>query len=202
MSRVLRVTESATAGESRSGEIAGATSISGMSRAIWSAVAVAGGGMADVGGASAARWTGLQTPVTLLSVSCVTICTTEARKSVSWVLPHLKILNSLGLWAQHYCQGPGVIGTTLLFSYFCLLYVLQANPPIPAPCRFPFICIDMWNSLASWYVGQRYLCWVMDVLQVVDWKGETKGASHVSMMLTSLNVLRVNIRYFAFWLDR
>ena len=83
MSRVLRVTESATAGESRSGEIAGATGISGMSRTIWSAVAVAGGGMAGVGDASAARWTGLQTPVTLLSVSCVTICTTEARKSVS-----------------------------------------------------------------------------------------------------------------------
>lgn len=81
--RVFRVTESATAGESRSGEVAGATSISGVSRAIWFAVAVAGGGMGGVGSASAARGTGLQTPVTLLSVSYATICTTEARKSVS-----------------------------------------------------------------------------------------------------------------------
>ena len=80
-SRVLRVTESATAGERRRGEVAGATSISAMSRAIWFAVVVAG--MGGVEGASAARWTGLQTAVILLSVSCANIRTTEARKSVS-----------------------------------------------------------------------------------------------------------------------
>lgn len=30
----------------------------------------------------------------------------------------------------------------------------------------------------------RNPCWVMDVLVVVDWRGETKRASHAAMMLT------------------
>lgn len=30
----------------------------------------------------------------------------------------------------------------------------------------------------------RNPCWVMDVLVVVDWRGETKRASHTAMMLT------------------
>ena len=38
------------------------------------------------------------------------------------------------------------------------------------------ICTDMWNSLASWGVGQRQFCWVMDVLLVLDGRGVAKGA--------------------------
>lgn len=148
MSRVLRVTESATAGERRSWEVAGATSISAMSRAVWFAVVVVG--MGGVEGASAARWTGLQTAVTLLSVSCETIRTTKARKSVSWVLPHLKILNSLLLWAQHYCQGPRVTGTT--FATLLLPSLCIAGQPLP-PSPRPAFHLDVQIRGILWHPG-------------------------------------------------
>ena len=35
--------------------------------------------------------------------------------------------------------------------------------PVPPICR----CLDVWDSLASWGVGQKHLCWVTDVLPVV-----------------------------------
>lgn len=40
-----------------------------------------------------------------------------------------------------------------------------SNPPT-------FGYTSVWDSLASWYVGQRKPCWVMDVLLVVDWGRE------------------------------
>ena len=65
------------------------------------------------------------------------------------------------------------------------------SPTLPLLLVLPFlyvpvqtlICTDEWNSLASWGVGQRQLCWVMDVLLVLDRRGATK--SHSAMMLTS-----------------
>ena len=54
-------------------------------------------------------------------------------------------------------------------------------PPSSASsvCSSPltFRCTLLRNSLASCCVGKRHLCWVMDLLLVVDWKGETKGVS-------------------------
>lgn len=53
--------------------------------------------------------------------------------------------------------------------------------PIPPICR----CTDVWDSLASWGIGQKHLCWVTVVLPVIGWIGETKGASHAATMLMS-----------------
>ena len=41
-----------------------------------------------------------------------------------------------------------------------------------------FRCTDMWNAPAPWCVGQRHLCWVLDVLLVVAWRGETESLWH------------------------
>lgn len=64
----------------------------------------------------------------------------------------------------------------LLFHQFCFLC-----------CSSPFTLrwTDVWNSLASWHVGQRKLCCVMDVLLVVHWTRETNRASYATMILTS-----------------
>ena len=35
-------------------------------------------------------------------------------------------------------------------------------------------CTDVWNSLAAMSVAEKQLCWVMDILLVVDWRRKTK----------------------------
>lgn len=56
---------------------------------------------------------------------------------------------------------------------------LCSNPPL-------FRWTYLWVSLASWCVGTpwlRSLCWLTDIILVVDWIGETKGVSLAAMML-------------------
>lgn len=73
--------------------------------------------------------------------------------------------------------GDRIIGSASTVPSFCLLW----SPPT-------FRCIDIQISLLSWCTGQGNLCWVIDVLLVVDWKSEGKEASHTTMMLTSLSL--------------
>ena len=74
-------------------------------------------------------------------------------------------------------RGPGLQALIPLFprsiSSKC------SNPPA-------FRCTDVWSPLANCCGGQWHLCWVVDVLLVVDWRGETKVVFHSVMFLTSL----------------
>ena len=59
---------------------------------------------------------------------------------------------------------------------------LQANSTVPHT-HLLYVSSPSTYSLASWCVGQRYLCWVMYVLLAIDWKRETKRASSSAIML-------------------
>ena len=77
----------------------------------------------------------------------------------SFVLPPLFLLGSLELWAQPLWQG----------NWACR-YCLHCPPGSDSSmCSSPhnFRCTDMENTLPSWCVGQKHLCWVVDVLLVV-----------------------------------
>lgn len=94
------------------------------------------------------------------------------------VLPPLLLRGPLELLAQ-YCRGHGVqIASTT-----------SAVLPIPPPLFVPvYLCSDvqMCGSLQNPSVlDQRNLCWVMNVLLIVDWRGETNRLSHTTMILTS-----------------
>ena len=62
------------------------------------------------------------------------------------------------------------------------LEIIIPTPPLLLVVPFLYvpvqtlICTDVWNALALWVVGQRPLCWVMDVLLVLDGRGVTKRA--------------------------
>ena len=86
----------------------------------------------------------------------------------SHMCPFLLSLGSLGLQAHPSQKGDGITGTTYLVPPFPLILCVPAPPPPH------FWCTGVWISLVSWCVGQRNLCWVLDVLLVVDWMGETE----------------------------
>lgn len=107
----------------------------------------------------------------------VAVATPAAWRPVSCALPPLMLPGCLGLWAQP-------LRLLVQDSRHCL----QASPGSPSstcPSPLTFRCSDVWNSLKSWYVGQRYLCWVVYVFLVVEWRRETKRASHTTVMLLS-----------------
>ena len=80
---------------------------------------------------------------------------------------------------------PGASGSTTL-AWRLRLWSLPLVPVSPVGFSLPtYRCTDVWISLMSWYVGQRNICWVMDILLAVDWRRETKGLSHAAMTLTS-----------------
>lgn len=74
-------------------------------------------------------------------------------------------------------REPGSQAPPLLLPQFCLLHVFWPST---------FRCTDVRNCPASWCVGQSYwcVCWVMDVLLVVDRRRETMGASCATMIPT------------------
>lgn len=74
-------------------------------------------------------------------------------------------------------RGLGIYAQPLLFlspstSSMC-------SKPI---CLHMYRCVDISIILVCW-VGN--FSWVMDVLLVIDWRGETKGAYHTTVMLMS-----------------
>ena len=105
---------------------------------------------------------GVPGPTTIVAQLPEAVGTTAARRLESCSLG----LQALLLWAE------GWDGRHHLFRspWFHLLYIFQS----PA-----FRCTNVWNSLVSWCIGQRHLCWVVDVLFIVDWRGEPKGVYHL-----------------------
>lgn len=71
----------------------------------------------------------------------------------------------------HCGQRARIMGTTSIVPLVPPL-VTNLHPPSTWPSTFG--CTDVWISLASQCVGQRSLCWIMNVLLVVDWRGEIK----------------------------
>ena len=122
-------TGSAPAGGREGWEVAGAMSISVMTRVVWFVVAAAGGGMAGgVADASTTRWTGLQAPLPLLSVSL-------------WPQVPLRLGSQYPV-SSHVTGFCGAAGSAadagglgsqvppLLFSQFFLLHVFHPPPPL------------------------------------------------------------------------
>ena len=78
---------------------------------------------------------------------------------------------------------PDSLGLKLLLSWLggqdyrhCLCcYPKSASFLCSSPPTFR--CMDIWNTPASQYAGQRHLCWAVVVLLVVDWRHETKAVS-------------------------
>lgn len=56
--------------------------------------------------------------------------------------------------------------------------------------------IHGWVSLASGYAVQRNLCWILDVLLVVNGREETNWRTHTAMMLTSLLPIVMILAFF------
>ena len=90
-------------------------------------------------------------------------------------------LSSLGLeggWFSHHSHRCRILGSaSTITSSVC------ANP-------LTFICTNVWIFSASWCVMQCSLCWVMDVLLTLGWRGETKEFSHTTIMRSSLFLLK------------
>ena len=97
----------------------------------------------------------------------------------SCVLLPLLLLGFLKLWAQL----PQSEGWDCRYRLHCSLgsasSMCSSSPT--------FRCTHVWNSLASCCVGERHLRCVVDVLLVVDSRGETKVAFHSTMFLTALS---------------
>lgn len=95
-----------------------------------------------------------------------------------------------GHWLSCCSRGLGSWALPLLFPQFT--FSMCSNRPT-------FICSNMWTSLASWCVGQCCLYWVMDVLLIVDWRRETKGASHDAMMMMPFSKCTFYLLSFLPW---
>ena len=103
---------------------------------------------------------------------CGCLCSQEASALLSLMLP-----GCLGLRAQ----------PLRLTVQDCRRYFQCSPGSASFMCPTPptFRCTDVWNSLMSWCVGQKHLCLAVDVLLIVDWRGEIKRASHTTTMLMS-----------------
>ena len=107
-------------------------------------------------------------------------------------VPLLPLPGWLWPWALS-LKPQGWHGTRSLCFWFYASSVCSSPPA--------FKCTDVRNCPASCCTGQGQLCWPLDVLLVVDWRGETKVAFQSAVLLMSFpsyNLIFLLVHSFVF----